>query len=230
VRTKTLVVLFLFWMLWPPMRYSFAQDIVRYVGSDGKRVYSNTESIYQLPGNVVSSSEVMKTVNQVSEFQASQKVENLIQQISERHGMDPDLVKAVAKVESNYNPYAVSRRGAMGLMQLLPDTAKRFGVSNIFDTKQNIEGGVKFLKFLMEMFPNNPTRILAAYNAGEKAVLKYGGIPPYRETREYVRKITALYGKKSPFETARVEPEGTIVRYRDEAGRVVYSNVESAYR
>lgn len=217
-------------MLWPPVRGAFAQEIVRYVGSDGKRVYSNTESIYQLPGNAVSSPEVMKTVGQVSELQASQKVETLIQQISEKHGMDPDLVKAVAKVESNYNPYAVSRRGAMGLMQLLPDTAKRFGVSNIFDTRQNIEGGVKFLKFLMEMFPNNLTRILAAYNAGEKAVLKYGGIPPYQETREYVRKITALYGKRGPFETARAEPEGTIVRYQDEAGRIVYSNLESAYR
>jgi soluble lytic murein transglycosylase-like protein len=165
----------------------------------------------------------------VIEIQASQTIDNLIYQISERHGVDPDLVKAVARVESNYNPYAVSRRGAQGIMQLIPETARRFGVSNIFDARQNIEGGVKFLKFLMEMFPNNLPYILAAYNAGENAVLKYRGIPPYRETQAYVRKTTHLYNKKAPFLTAKNESDGSIVRYCDKAGRVVYSNVGSAY-
>jgi len=213
-----------------PLRVSFSQEIVRFVGSDGRTVYSNTESVFQLPGNAVSSPDLLKAVEKITELQSDQKVEKLIQQLSEKHTIDPDFVKAVAKVESNYNSYAVSQRGALGIMQLLPSTAKRFGVSNIFDTRQNIEGGIKFLKFLMEMFPNNLPNVLAAYNAGEKAVLKFGGVPPYRETRDYVRKITALYGKKTPFETAKVGPEGTIVRYLDEAGHVVYSNLESAYR
>jgi soluble lytic murein transglycosylase-like protein len=140
------------------------------------------------------------------------------------------LVKAVARVESNYNPYAGSRRGAQGIMQLVPATARRFGVANTFDVKQNIEGGVKYLKFLMELFPDNLTKILAAYNAGENAVIKHRGVPPYRETREYVRKITDLYGRKDLIQTASNEPDGGIVRYLDDAGRVVYSNLESAYR
>ena len=213
-----------------PLRVSFAQEIVRFVGTDGRTVYSNTDPVFQLPGDAVSSPGLLKAVEEISELQTVQKVEKLIQQISEKHAIDPALVKAVAKVESNYNPYAVSQRGAMGIMQLLPSTAKRFGVSNVFDTRQNIEGGVKFLKFLIEMFPNDLSKILAAYNAGEKVVLKYGGVPPYRETKDYVRKITALYGKKLSFETAKAGAEGSIIRYRDEAGHVVYSNLESAYR
>jgi hypothetical protein len=209
---------------------AFSQEIVRYNGSDGKRVYSNTEPLYQLPGNAVSTPEISRTVEVAVEMQASQRMEALIHQVSEKHGVDPELVKAVARVESNYNPYAVSQRGAQGIMQLVPGTARRFGVANTFDVKQNIEGGVKYLKFLMELFPNNLTKILAAYNAGENAVIKHRGVPPYRETREYVRKITSLYSRKDLIQTARNEPDGGIVRYLDDAGRIVYSNLESAYR
>ena len=157
---------------------ALSQEIVRFNGPDGKRTYSNTESSYQLPGNAVSTPEVIRTVGIAMEMQASQKMETLIQQVSEKHGVDPELVKAMAQVESNYNPYAVSQKGAQGVMQLIPGTARRFGVANTFDVKQNIEGGVKYLKFLMELFPNNLTKILAAYNAGENAVIKYRGVPP----------------------------------------------------
>ena len=160
------------------------------------------------------------------------QIEKWIQEISDQQGVDPELVKAVAKTESNYNPYAVSNKGALGLMQLIPETAKRFGVTNVFDAKQNIEGGVKFLKFLMGMFPNNLPYILAAYNAGENAVLKYKGIPPYRETQAYVRKISQAYSKKGSFLVASNQSaaDRRITTYRDNSGRVVYSNVDSAYR
>jgi soluble lytic murein transglycosylase-like protein len=160
-------------------------------------------------------------------------IEKLINQISVQHGVDPDLVKAVAKVESNYNPFAVSYKGAQGLMQLIPGTAKRFGVKNVYDPKQNIEGGVKYLKFLSDMFPDNLVSILAAYNAGENAVLKHGGIPPIAETQSYVRKITRLYqpknDKKGTVETAQNESEKSIMRYLDPSGRIVYSNVENSF-
>jgi soluble lytic murein transglycosylase-like protein len=209
---------------------AFSQEIVRYNGSDGRTVYSNAEPLYQLPGNAVSTPEIFRTVEAAVEMQATQRMEALIHRVSKKHGIDPELVKAVARVESNYNPYAVSRRGAQGIMQLIPGTARRFGVANTFDVKQNIEGGVKYLKFLMELFPNNLTKILAAYNAGENAVIRYRGVPPYRETQEYVRKISSLYGRKDLFQTARNESDGGIVRYLDDAGRVVYSNLESAYR
>ena len=114
-------------------------------------------------------------------------------------------------------------------MQLLPATAKRFGVADAYDPAQNIEGGIRYLKFLQDRFPGNLSLVLAAYNAGENAVRKHDGIPPYRETRDYVHKISRLYGQDLPDTTAGgVKPD--IVSYRDSAGRLVYSNLESSYR
>jgi len=204
------------------------QEIVKITGKDGKKTYANTEETYQLVDNLNFSSQTAKIQNTTVDNQPSQKIDNLIDHISGQHGVDPELVRAVARAESNYNPRAVSYKGALGLMQLLPETAKRFGVRNVWDPQQNIEGGVKFLKFLSEMFPNNLPYVLAAYNAGENAVVKHRGIPPYRETQAYVRRITSLYRKGSIL-TARSDADGNIVCYRDEAGRVVYSNLETAY-
>lgn len=218
-------ILILFFLLTNTVQ---GQEIVKVTGKDGKKIYANTEEIYQLVNNLNFSSETTQFQTTPIDNQPFQKIDSLIDHISEQHGVDPDLVKAVARVESNYNPRAVSYKGALGLMQLLPDTAKRFGVLNVWDPQQNIEGGVKFLKFLSEMFPNNLPYILAAYNAGENAVVKHRGIPPYRETQAYVRRITSLYRKGSIL-TARREADGGIVCYHDEAGRVVYSNLETAY-
>jgi hypothetical protein len=116
-----------------------------------------------------------------------------IQESATRHNVDVELIKAVIAVESNFMPDAVSPKNCKGLMQLHPDTAKRFGVRDIFDPSQNIEGGVKYLRFLMDFFSNDMTRVLAAYNAGENAVVRHKGVPPYRETQDYVRKIGQLY-------------------------------------
>jgi soluble lytic murein transglycosylase-like protein len=203
------------------------QEIVKVTGKDGKKIYANTEEVYQLVNNA-NPSETVKIQTTPADNRASQEIDNLIDHISGQHGVDPELVKAVARVESNYNPRAVSYKGALGLMQLLPETAKRFGVFNVWDPQQNIEGGVKFLKFLSGMFPNNLPYVLAAYNAGENAVVRHRGIPPYRETQAYVRRITGLY-KKGSVLTAGSEPDGGIVCYRDEVGRVVYSNLETAF-
>ena len=106
--------------------------------------------------------------------------------------VSPELVHSVIEIESNYNPYAVSPKGAEGLMQLMPATARRFGVTNSFDARQNIEGGVRYLKFLKETFGDDRLAI-AAYNAGEKAVTRYGGVPPYPETVSYVAKVGEKY-------------------------------------
>src|ERR1051326_715713 len=107
-----------------------------------------------------------------------------VDQIAERHKLPPLLVHSVIKVESNYNPNAVSSKGALGLMQLVPSTARRFGVSNSFDPSQNVDAGVRYLRYLQDLFGDDRLAI-AAYNAGEGAVLKRGGIPPFRETRNY---------------------------------------------
>lgn len=116
------------------------------------------------------------------------------------HKMDFALIKAIVHVESSFNPYAVSHRGARGLMQLLPETAKRHGIHDIYDPAQNIEAGIRHLKYLASLFDNKNHLMLAAYNAGENAVLRHGGIPPYTETQLYVRKVLKMkrqYGAKA---------------------------------
>jgi len=119
--------------------------------------------------------------------------EEHIHHFAAREGVDPKLVKSVMLVESNFNPRAVSRKGACGLMQLMPGTARRFGVSNAFDPRENIRGGVEYLALLLSMFRGDVSLALAGYNAGEHAVEKYGGVPPYQETEEYIRRAMVVY-------------------------------------
>lgn len=136
---------------------------------------------------------------------ADADVQNLVREAAKDFDVNPLLVDSVIQVESNYNPYAVSPKGAQGLMQLMPATAQRFGVTDTFDPKQNIEAGVKYLKFLQDTFQDDRLAI-AAYNAGEKAVAKYKDVPPYPETVGYVAKVGNKYGKaKRAAEQTRAE-------------------------
>lgn len=118
---------------------------------------------------------------------------NMISQISKKHGVDEKLVKALIQQESGFNPKAKSHCGAMGLMQLMPGTAKTLGVTNAFNPVQNVDGGVRHLKWLLSKYNGNKILALAAYNAGSGAVDKYDGVPPYAETQNYVKKILANY-------------------------------------
>ena len=123
-----------------------------------------------------------------------QRFTELIDQVAAQYGIEAALLHAVITVESGYNPAARSRRGAAGLMQLMPDTAKRFGVSNVFDPAENVRGGAQYLVELLKLFNNDLRLALAAYNAGEKAVIKYRKrIPPYPETVAYVPRIVDYY-------------------------------------
>lgn len=126
----------------------------------------------------------------------NQRVDDLITQAAARNGIDHHLILAVMKQESSFNAQAISYKGARGLMQLMPATAARFGVRDIFDPAQNIEGGARYLRFLLDNFKGDVELALAGYNAGENAVARYGNqIPPYRETQDYVRKISAHYAR-----------------------------------
>jgi soluble lytic murein transglycosylase-like protein len=120
---------------------------------------------------------------------AAKTVRHAVEKAAAQHAVPAELIHSVIQVESNYNPYAVSPKGAQGIMQLIPATARRFGVENVFDAAENIQGGAKYLRYLLDMFGGNYTLALAAYNAGEAAVTRYGGVPPYTETRNYVQQV-----------------------------------------
>ena len=119
----------------------------------------------------------------------------IVKRVAEKHRIDRELVHVVIRAESNYDPFAISSAGAMGLMQLMPATARQYGVNNVFDPAQNIEGGVRYLKDLVRLYNGRTQLVLAAYNAGQEAVRKYRGIPPYPETRNYIAGIMRTYKK-----------------------------------
>lgn len=123
------------------------------------------------------------------ETESEVTIDDHIKEVADRYGVRADLVAAVIEAESEFNPRAVSRRGARGLMQLMPKTAATLGVDDPFDPKANIDAGVRHLRAMMDRFDNNIPLALAAYNAGEVAVIKHRGVPPYRETRAYVKRI-----------------------------------------
>lgn len=115
--------------------------------------------------------------------------DNIIEAACERHRVDTALVKAVIRTESDFIAHAVSPKGALGLMQLMPATARRHNVGRVFEPRDNVDGGVRHLRYLLDRYSNNLRLVLAAYNAGEGAVDKYGGVPPYRETQDYVQRV-----------------------------------------
>lgn len=122
-------------------------------------------------------------------------IDELVAIFSEKYDIDADFIKAIIKQESGFNANATSKKGAMGLMQLMPKTAESLGVIDAYNPSQNIEGGVKYLKSLLEKYDDNKEMALAAYNAGPNAVKKYGGIPPYKETQNYINNIMGTYNK-----------------------------------
>ena len=146
----------------------------------------------------------------------------VINRVAAEHGVSEALVRAIVKVESNFNPRAVSPKDCKGLMQLHPGTAVRFGVQDIFDPAQNIEGGVKYLSFLIEEFGQKLDFVLAAYNAGENAVRRYNGIPPYPETIDYVRKVKSLFS--GSMTTRENSHPGKVVRVELPEGQILFTN------
>jgi len=157
-----------------------------------------------------------------------QDIDAAIEAAAARHNVDPSLVRSVIKVESNFNPNAVSRKGAMGLMQLMPSTARSLNVSNPFDPQQNVDAGVRHLRKLLDSYGGNVRLSLAAYNAGSGAVARSAGVPRFRETQNYVRRITNLYngGSEPGFSIFGNAAHGPVVVQRDDRGVLHISNTE----
>ena len=193
---------------------SAVADVDRYVGSE-----TQSGSNMQLAGNSL-----------VRSSATPREVDDAIELAARRHNVDANLVRALIHVESNFNSKAVSRKGAMGLMQLMPSTARQLKVTNPFDPDQNVDAGVRHLKQLLQDFNGNVKLSLAAYNAGAGAVHRNAGIPNYAETRNYVSRITSLYnsGDNSPFHALgaggpRYEPMKV---FRDSQGVLTFTNTD----
>lgn len=223
-RVVLLSGLFLYTFLPAP---AIADQIVAIVDEHGHKVYINTGET-ATPADWATRS--FQPNSAAGSNHPPEEIDRLVDQTANRHQVDPDLVRAIVRVESGFDPKAVSNKGAMGLMQLIPATARRFGVENPFDPKQNLEGGVNYLKYLLDLFGGNLPLSLAAYNAGEHSVQRFGGIPAFTETRDYVRKVTNLYQSgDTPVAaktTPKEPPQAPITRYVDEHGVVHYTNVE----
>jgi soluble lytic murein transglycosylase-like protein len=155
---------------------------------------------------------------------SGRKYDQIIRRIAQKYDVDPELIHSIIKAESNYDSRAVSPKGAVGLMQLMPDTAKEYGVKDRYDPVENIEGGTKFLKDLFQTYDQKDDLVLAAYNAGPEAVKKHKGIPPYPETVQYIQRVKSYWNpEQSPNRNKK------IFSFRDKSGRLIITNDRNYY-
>jgi soluble lytic murein transglycosylase-like protein len=220
-------------------------QLASYVDEHGKLIYINSNSpetgrgsTISPPGADLRNSSAAGYVSSAPKFDgvpvslmnrsasAPAKLDRIVSEAAQRHQVDPALVKAVISTESGWNPQAVSRKGAVGLMQLIPATAQRYGVGDSFDPVQNVEGGTTYLKWLLDRYHGDLSKSLAAYNAGERAVDQSGGVPAYRETQRYVQKVTNAYFQPDSGRDTQLwsAPERPVRRETDSNGRVVFTN------
>ncbi|MGD1211454.1 MAG: lytic transglycosylase domain-containing protein [Candidatus Acidiferrales bacterium] len=197
-------------------------QIASYVDEHGKTVYVNGDSAKGHTGSTIT-----PPASQASATKSSDdRFDHIVSAAAARHNLDPALVKAVISTESAWNPRAISSKGAVGLMQLIPETAQRFGVGNSFDPVQNVEGGTSYLKLLLDRYNGDLTKSLAAYNAGERAVDISGGVPAYPETLRYVQKVTDTYFRPDSGRNPALwsPPRPPVRREVGSNGRVVFTN------
>jgi soluble lytic murein transglycosylase-like protein len=192
---------------------SAAAEVSQYIGRESKR-----------DSDELANAKII-TANAHSTSATSFDIDSAIEQAAARHNVDPNLVRAVVKVESNFNPNAVSRKGAMGLMQLMPSTARQLKVNNPFDPEQNVDAGVRHLKQLLDNYGGDVRLTLAAYNAGAGAVARSSGVPHYAETQNYVRRITNLYNSGAAFAPNQPSHEPVQIK-RDARGVLYISNTD----
>jgi soluble lytic murein transglycosylase-like protein len=200
-------------------------QIASYTDASGKRVYINADPPPARRSTAAHLS-TPRTRNTGEQVILPGRLERVVRDAAERHQLDPALLRAVIKAESGGDPLAISRKGALGLMQLTPATAEQMGVGNAFDPEQNVDGGARFLRSLLDRYNGDLTKSLAAYNAGTGTVDRFGGVPRYAETRAYVQKVTETYFRPGSgrLSTLWEAPTAPIRREVDANGRVVFTN------
>lgn len=157
--------------------------------------------------------------------QLKTEYDGLIRSIGQKYRVEHTLIHSIIRAESNYDRFAVSSKGALGLMQLMPATAIQYGVKNVFDPRENIEGGVKYIKDLIKLYNGKTDLVLAAYNAGQEAVKKYNGIPPYRETRNYISRIMKRFG----YDNEYIKGKTVIYKFYDKDGKLWMTDDRAFY-
>jgi soluble lytic murein transglycosylase-like protein len=222
--TRSISVAILAAAAWLSQATPVCAQIASYLNEQGKLVFVNEDSPRTRHGSTISARLVASKGPLLST--PPDRLDGIVREAAQRHQVDPELVKAVISTESGWNPQAVSRKGAVGLMQLVPETAQRYGVGNPFDPAQNVEGGTTYLRTLLDRYNGDLNKSLAAYNAGERAVDHSGGVPPIPETRRYVEKVTDAYFRPgSGRDPALGDPPRHPIRQEaDSKGRVVFTN------
>ncbi len=203
----------------------YAEEIYKFVDDNGVTHFTNTpnsgknykkimsKKTDKIPGSKVRKTDVSRT----------SRYDSIVTSKSLKYNIEPSLISAVIKVESNWNSRAVSQKGAKGLMQLMPATAREMNVGNPFNPEENIDGGTKYLRYLLDRFNGDLELALAAYNAGPASIRKYGGIPPIRETQLYVKQVLKIYNRKDK------SGKKTIYKISFNDGSVLYTNTPLTY-
>ena len=225
---KSIIVAIVAAGLWLSLAIPAAAQIAPYTDEHGKLIYVNEDSPRVRHGSTISHPGATLQIAAAAAAAGSptEPIDRIVREAAQRHNLDPELVKAVISTESGWNATAISRKGAMGLMQLIPGTAERFGVANPFDPAQNVEGGTMYLKSLLDRYDGDLKKTLAAYNAGERVVDQTGGVPAIPETQRYVQKVTDAYFRPG---SGRNSSLGGFSRPAvredvDSNGRVVFTN------
>ena len=214
----------------PTSSHAWGQDFYSYRDSSGTKVFTNIppSSLEGSEVHPVSQSGATKTIAEKARKIGDQPsaFDGLIRKYASQFRVDPELIHSIISTESNFDPKAVSTKGARGLMQLMPDTADRLGVKDSFDPEENIRGGVQYFRSLLDMFDNDVELSLAAYNAGENLVRRIGKIPSYQETIDYVSSVTGKYNKKVKDTQNREAMNLTrTFRYTDSTGVLHVTNI-----
>lgn len=204
--------------------YAYGQALYSYTDDSDVRIFTNIAPTDPVKDLVITGSPPLPP----STFAAadSKSLDLIIEKYAKYYRLDPSLIRSIIAAESGFNPKAVSPKGARGLMQLMPETAKRLGVENSFDPEQNIHGGVRHFRSLLDTFNNDLVLSLAAYNAGENLVQRLGRVPEIKETRDYIQSITALYGKNNlniPAQEDTKHPPA--FRFYDDSGILNLTNI-----